>query len=129
MVLAVALATGLLGSFRVVAEAAPACLGGRFLVEGPPLISATPDGEPDAVVIDGISISLTSGCGSTSGKMTLARTGTKVNAVWPSCDGLRGKVRLRARIDPTCRTMTGTLRARRGKLKISLALPGLVWVT
>ena len=93
MVLAVALATGLLGSFRVVAEAAPACLGGRFLVEGPPLISATPDGEPDAVVIDGISIFLTSGCGSTSGKMTLARTGTKVNAVWPSCDGLRGKVR------------------------------------
>jgi len=83
MVLAVALATGLLGSFRVVAEAAPACRGGRFLVEGPPLISATPDGEPDAVVIDGISISLTSGCGSTSGKMTLARTGTKVNAVWP----------------------------------------------
>src|SRR5436309_4480769 len=121
MVLAVALATGLLGSFRVVAEAAPACLGSRFLVEGPPLISATPDGEPDAVVIDGISISLTSGCGSTSGKMTLARTGTKVNAVWPSCDGLRGKVRLRARIDPTCKTMPGTLRARRGKLKISLS--------
>src|SRR5207249_5457984 len=121
MVLGVALATGLLGSFRVVAEAAPACLGGRFLVEGPPLISATPDGEPDAVVIDGISISLTSGCGSTSRKMTLARTGTKVNAVWPSCDGLRGKVRLRARIDPTCKTMTGTLRARRGKLKISLS--------
>ena len=90
MLLAVALATGLLGSFCVLAEAAPACLSGRFLVEGPPLISATPDGEPDAVVIDGISISLTSGCGSTSGKMTLARTGTKVNAVWPSCDGLAG---------------------------------------
>src|SRR5437763_1411052 len=121
MVLAVALATGLLGSFRVVAEAAPACLGSRFLVEGPPLISATPNGEPDAVVIDGISISLMSGCGTTSGKMTLAKTGTKVNAVWPSCDGLRGKVRLRARIDPTCKTMTGTLRARREKWKRSFS--------
>src|SRR5437667_7100630 len=117
MVLAVALATGLLGSFRAVAEAAPACVGGRFLVEGPPLISATSNGEPDAVVIDGISISLMSGCGTTSGKMTLAKTGTKVNAVWPSCDGLRGKVRLRARSDPTCKTTTGTLRARREKWK------------
>src|SRR5437773_5325459 len=35
MVLAVALATGLLGPFRVVAVAAPACLGGRFLVDLP----------------------------------------------------------------------------------------------
>src|SRR5437667_171515 len=121
MVLGVALATGLLGSFRVVAEAAPACLGGRFLVEGPPLISATPNGEPDAVVIDGISISLISGRRATSGRITVAKTETKVNAVWPPCGGLRGKVRLRARVDPTCKTMTGTLRARREKWKRSFS--------
>src|SRR5437879_7087426 len=111
MVLGVALATGLLGSFRVVAEAAPACRGGRFLVEGPPLIGATPNGEPDAVVIDGIRVSLTSGCGATSGRIRVAKRRTKVNAVWPSCGGLRGKARLKARIDPTCKTMTGTLRS------------------
>ena len=121
MVLGVALATGLLGSFRVVAEAAPACLGGRFLVEGPPLIRATPNGEPDAVVIDGISVSLMSGCGATSGRIRVAKTGTKVNAVWPSCGGLRGKARLKARIDRTCKTMTGTLRARREKWKRSFS--------
>src|SRR5438876_40075 len=121
MVLAAALATGLLGSFRVVAEAAPACRGGRFLVEGPPLIGATPNGEPDAVVIDGIRVSLTSGCGATSGRIRVAKRGTKVNAVWPSCGGLRGKARLKARIDPTCKTMTGTLRARREKWKRSFS--------
>src|SRR5438876_332613 len=121
MVLGVALATGLLGSFRVVAEAAPACLGGRFLVEGPPLIRATPNGEPDVVVIDGISVSLMSGCGATSGRIRVAKTGTKVNAVWPSCGGLRGKARLKARIVPTCKTMTGTLRARREKWKRSFS--------
>src|SRR5437899_10989156 len=121
MVLGVALATGLLGSFRVVAEAAPACLGGRFLVEGPPLIRATPNGEPDAVVIDGISVSLMSGCGATSGRIRVAKTGTKVNAAWPSCGGLRGKARLKARIDPTCKTMTGTLRARRERWKRSFS--------
>src|SRR5437773_3992887 len=121
MVLAAALATGLLGSFRVVAEAAPACRGGRFLVEGPPLIGATPNGEPDAVVIDGIRVSLTSGCGATSGRIRVAKRRTKVNAVWPSCGGLRGKARLKARIDPTCKTMTGTLRARREKWKRSFS--------
>src|SRR5438552_11899228 len=121
MVLGVALATGLLGSFRVVAEAAPACLGGRFLVEGQPLIRATPNGEPDVVVIDGISVSLMSGCGATSGRIRVAKTGTKVNAVWPSCGGLRGKARLKARIVPTCKTMTGTLRARREKWKRSFS--------
>ena len=121
MVLAAALATGLLGSFRVVAEAAPACRGGRFLVEGPPLISATLNGEPDAVVIDGISVSLMSGCGATSGRIRVAKRGTKVNAVWPSCGGLRGKARLKARIDPTCKTMTGTLRARRERWKRSFS--------
>src|SRR5438876_35137 len=121
MVLAAALATGLLGSFRVVAEAAPACRGGRFLVEGPPLIGATLNGEPDAVVIDGIRVSLTSGCGATSGRIRVAKRGTKVNAVWPSCGGLRGKARLKARIDPTCKTMTGTLRARREKWKRSFS--------
>src|SRR5207247_8367196 len=119
MVLAVALATGLLGSFRVVAEAAPACRGGRFLVEGPPLISATLNGEPDAVVIDGISVSLMSGCGATSARIRVAKRGTKVNAVWPSCGGLRGKARLKARIDRTCMTMSGTLRARRERCKIT----------
>ena len=121
MVLAAALATGLLGSFRVVAEAAPACRGGRFLVEGPPLIGATPNGEPDAVVIDGIRVSLTSGCGATSGRIRVAKRRTKVNAVWPSCGGLRGKARLKARIDPTCKTMTGTLRARRERWKRSFS--------
>src|SRR3989449_9673577 len=121
MVLAAALATGLLGSFRVVAEAAAACRGGRFFVEGPPLIGATPNGEPDAVVIDGIRVSLTSGCGATSGRIRVAKRRTKVNAVWPSCGGLRGKARLKARIDPTCKTMTGTLRARREKWKRSFS--------
>src|SRR5213080_2551532 len=121
MVLAVALATGLLGSFLVVADAAPACRGGRFLVEGPPLIGATPNGEPDAVVIDGISVSLMSGCGATSARIRVAKRGTKVNAVWPSCGGLRGKARLKARIDRTCKTMTGTLRARRERWKRSFS--------
>src|SRR5205809_794937 len=121
IVLAAALATGLLGSFRVVAEAAPACRGGRFLVEGPPLIGATPNGEPDAVVIDGISVSLMSGCGATSARIRVAQRGTKVNAVWPSCGGLKGKARLKARIDRTCKTMTGTLRARREKWKRSFS--------
>src|SRR5438067_2862242 len=121
MVLAVGLATGLLGSFRVVAEAAPACRGGRFLVRGPPLISATLTGEPDAVVIDGLSVSLMSGCGATSARIRVAKRGTKVNAVWASCGGLRGTARLEARIDPTCKTMTGTLRARREKWKRSFS--------
>src|SRR5207245_11653681 len=98
MVLCVALAAGLLGSFRVVAEAAPACLGGRFLVEGPPLIRATPNGEPDAVVIDGIGASLMPGCGATSGGMRVATPGTTLNACWPSSGVRRGTARRNARL-------------------------------
>jgi alpha-L-fucosidase len=38
---------------------------------------------------------------------------TRLRARWPSCDGLAGRVRLRARIVDGCTRLVGTLRARR----------------
>src|SRR5207249_10796237 len=46
---------------------------------------------------------------------------TKVNAAWRSCGGLRGKACRKASVDPTCKTMTGTLRARREKWERSFS--------
>src|SRR5689334_20875827 len=81
----------------------PPCPGGFYMVDGAPLVSSGL-GVPDAVVIQGRSLSVLSGCDATTAKLKGTRRGTRIKAKWSSCTGVAGGVRLRARIDPTCTT-------------------------
>lgn len=99
----------------------PPCPGGYFLVDGEPLVSSGL-GAPDAVVVEGRSLALLSGCGPTVAKLKGTRRGTKITAKWSSCAGIRGRVKLRAVIDPNCTSMAGKVRARGLKRRFSARL-------
>jgi cysteine-rich repeat protein len=96
----------------IVGEATAACEGGRFLVEGDPVIEGGVAGQDGLTIAD--QVSLDSGCLPTS-KFTMRhrRAGTKVTARWSSCAGILGKARLRATIDSACESVRGTFVARR----------------
>jgi hypothetical protein len=107
-----ALASVALGRTRV-----PPCAGGRFLVDGEPLLS-----DPDpALVLDGQRLSIGAACPSAPAKVTANRRGTKLRAKWPTCTGLRGKVLLKAKFDLACGRLTGTLKAKRFQRRFTAA--------
>ena len=101
----------------------PACPGGVFVVVGDPLIPGGAPAFEDRLQLGGGQIAFSSGCPSTSMKMKPTRRGTKVRARWPSCPGLKGRVRLAALIEPiTCSAVVGKLRAKKLKRSFQAVL-------
>ena len=68
----------------------------------------------DAVVIEGGSVRLDSGCPLASGRVKHTKKGTMVTGKWKTCGDLQ-RVRLQALIKPDCNTMAGTIRAKKHK--------------
>jgi hypothetical protein len=91
------------------------CPDRRYLVEGGPTVPG--DATPEAVVITGGQMSFGTVCPSTKAKLRATAHGTRVKATWASCTGLRGKAKVRALIEPTCDTMSGTFAASRSKVR------------
>src|SRR5262245_26244868 len=96
----------------------PPCPGGIFWVDGEPLPPHVVL-VPAAVEVDSGFVSVFSGCDPTTVKLKGTRRGTKLKAKWRSCPGISGRVKLKARIDPSCTSMTGRVRARKLKRKFS----------
>lgn len=97
------------------------CPDGRFLAaQGLPALGAAST-TPPLVVLEGTQVSIPDLCAPARVKRTAKRQGTVLQAVWPHCGDLPGKVRLRATIEPGCGTMTGTLRDARAKLNATFA--------
>jgi hypothetical protein len=93
------------------AEAAPiACTSGVFSVIGRPLFPARGFEGPDLVTLEEGTIAIASGCPAASVDILLTPKGTVVRATWAECGGKR-RVRLRARIRPSCRAMSGVVAA------------------
>ena len=110
---------GLLGAANGARAAQPVCPGGRFAIEGEALLLGDTPGGGDSLFLAAGEVTLASGCPRAAVKLRGTRRGTTVKATWLACDGAVGKVKLKARIDPTCRTLAGTLTARKSKLKRS----------
>jgi hypothetical protein len=98
-----------------------ACQGGRFVVHEQPLLQASPALRVDGLMVQSAaprSISVTSGCPTTRLRMKVTKKGiTKVKARWPLCTGLRGRVKMKARFDKACYTLTGVIKARKSRFK------------
>jgi hypothetical protein len=84
----------------------PACTSGVFSVIGRPLIPSPGFELPDLVTLEEGTIAIASGCPAAPVDILLTPRGTVVRATWTEC-GTKRRVRLRARIRPSCRTMTG----------------------
>src|SRR5438552_4426201 len=112
--MAVILTVGMLRAAGL-AFAAPICPGGRFLVSEDQLIAGEAASQQDVVVVAPPYVSIASGCGPASGKFNATRKGSSVRAAWQECREPGRRVVLKARIDPACATMRGTLTRRGAK--------------
>ena len=117
-----ALAAGvLLGVLALVLPAFPkkakpqACAGGRFLVQGEPLVGEAADG-PGAVLLASGEIAIQDLCPAVRVRSRVTPKGTRVKAGWKACPPLTGRVQLRGMISPTCQTLTARLTAKKSKL-------------
>jgi hypothetical protein len=83
----------------------PPCPGGRFLVNGDPLM----DGPAvDVIQIDGKMLSTASGCGPVKAKMRGTKVGTRVSVKFKHCTGLVAKSIVKGLITDGCATLNGT---------------------
>ncbi len=95
------------------------CPAARFVVHERPLFVTDP-----TVTVDGVTfmpeirmLALRSGCPLNPVKLKAIKKGTRIRGRWANCTAAAGRVRLKARIDRTCQTMKGKLRAKRAKVK------------
>ena len=100
-----------------VARATSTCSGGRFLVEGEALVTGQGAPAQDAIVMTDSFISIGSGCGAVSPGFRALSRGTAVSATWEECREPRRAFMLRAELDPTCTTLTGTFGSDRRKAR------------
>ncbi len=92
------------------------CPGGRYIVTGSALVTGDSSGPVEPVVI-GSQISIGNVCNPVHAKLKATKHGTTVMATWPSCAQLKGKVKLKGTLDTTCTTLSGTLIAKKSKLR------------
>jgi cysteine-rich repeat protein len=92
------------------------CPGGRYIVTGSSLVTGDSSGSIEPVVI-GAQLSIGNACNPVHAKLKATKHGTTVKAVWPSCAGLKGKVKLQGTLDTTCATLNGTLIAKKSKVR------------
>lgn len=89
------------------------CESGRFPVEGALLPGVPALG--DAVELADGQVAIDGGCGAAAAKLRVTSRGTKLKAKWKGCAGQPGKVKLSGLLDPSCQTLTGTVRASKVK--------------
>jgi hypothetical protein len=122
------IAPAALSEKRKPAKPAP-CTGGRYVITGNPRVTGKPTLKSGSIMLRGSTVSLSAGCTETvvrtkrmRGGMKGMKGGTRIRATWAQCAGVRGKVRLKAGIDSTCRRMWGAITTRRGKSRFDAEL-------
>src|SRR5262245_27971770 len=91
------------------------CPGGRFVVQGGPLLSSAPATDVNVIEIGATPTRTDLGVGCATAdavkrlRMKAGKRGTKVTAIWANCAGFTGKVRLQGIITDECRALDATL--------------------
>ena len=90
------------------------CLEGDYVVVGEPLLSS-PGGAfaRDVVTIADRTVAIASGCPAVPAQFRTTSRGIVVRAAWRACGTLAQRVRLRAIVNKSCRTMRGRFVTRR----------------
>src|SRR5262249_47568380 len=97
----------------------PPCADGRFLTaDGQHVVADITAPARETIVLDGTSIAIEPACARITYAPRHTRRGTIIRAVWRSCDGIAGSVKLRA-LQPirSCDLITGTLNVKNARPK------------
>jgi hypothetical protein len=106
-----------LGLVESPAKKPPACMSGRFLVVGPSIVTGDAKHDVEPVSLADGRLAIADACAPTKVRLKRTKRGTAVRSAWKSCTGFKGRVRLGGTIMPDCSTLTGTLVARKSKVK------------
>ena len=91
------------------------CPSASYLLSSGTLVDPA---DPRAVIVlGGDQVSIRRRCPAVPLRVKKRKDGWLLAAVWPRCDGVRGKARLRARLDQSCAGLSGRLVARRARLR------------
>jgi hypothetical protein len=100
------------------------CPDERYIVQNGPLLPGAPAEQIDVVTV-GTAPELSIGCDGThrKGKVKVRarKRGTSIAASWQGCGGLSGRIRLTGMVTEECAVLTGTLRAKGFKRKLTAA--------
>jgi len=93
------------------------CALGRFLTpDGDHLLADVTSPAAEAIAVDGTSIEITTGCPRIALTRRVGRRATTIRAEWPSCAGVAGPVKLRARLRAgACQTLDVLLRTKNSR--------------
>jgi cysteine-rich repeat protein len=117
VVLSVALVLVFAGTGRSRKPKPTPCPGWRYIVTGSALVTGDSSSPIEPVVI-GPQITIGNACSPVHAKLKATKHGTTtVMAAWPSCVGLKGRVKLKGTLDTTCTNLNGTLIAKKSKVK------------
>jgi hypothetical protein len=106
------------------AAKAPVCAGGRYVISAAPRANGKPALQSGTITFDGASVSLGEKCSGVARTRRAkgAAGGTRIVATLTSCANTRGRVRLKASIDATCKRMWGSVASKRGKSRFDAQL-------
>ncbi len=85
-------------------------------MEDAPIIPGDQSLHHNGIVVRGGEIAVGGSCAAVRVRQKVSKRGTHLNARWPQCMNVKGPVRFRGIVDPTCTTLKGTLVGRRAKL-------------
>jgi hypothetical protein len=126
---AIALALGVLAMLTPADASAAPCAEGRYVITGNPRATGKPTLKSGSITLRNATVALSAGCPATLVRIKQVKRAkgvmkgrTKVRAKWAQCSGVRGKVRLKASIDNTCKRMWGTISSKRGKTRFDAEL-------
>jgi hypothetical protein len=116
-----ALALTLLDAAGVSAAKRKPCGDTSWVVEDAPILPDDASLQHNGVVLRDGRLAVGGGCPAVKAKRKAGKKGTRLAARWKSCAGVTGPVRFKGTTDPTCATLSGTLRARKGGLRKAIA--------
>src|SRR5688572_16405441 len=125
----IAFALGVPGLLAPTDASAAPCAEGRYVITGNPRATGKPTLKSGSITLRNSTVALSAGCPATLVRIKqvkrakgVMKGGTKVRAKWVQCAGVRGKVRLKANIDSTCKRMWGKISSKRGKTRFDAEL-------
>lgn len=96
----------------------PPCGAGRYLLAAP-LVANAAAPATDAIEAGAARVAIGGACAGLAPKRFRAVAGgTRVKAVWPSCEGLAGRVKLTGTIIEDCTLLRGQVKARRFRARV-----------
>ena len=117
--LGIALAVG--PGALAIARKRPPCADAAYVVKDAPIVPGDHSLQHNGIVVRGGEMAIGGSCAAVRVREKGSKGGTHLEARWAACMNVKGTVRFRGIVDPTCTTLKGKLVGRKAKLHRTLS--------